>query len=312
MTCCQLTAGNTSEGRTPANNATVRTAFVVGPDKKVKLTLSYPMSTGRNFDEVLSYSFALCVWLSTSAEELSRTIPRRRPFCSVPPSPRHLLRRPGPGNVRDAGGCSHRRVPSRWPLEHIFQGHLQNARVSGGLDLAEGAAGERGHRIERVDVVQNVEGLAAYFDAMALVDGELASEAHIDAEEARALQVGRRHVSVRAEGRLGERRWVEPLADAFVRHVSIGEHLLWPLVVGRRERLIDACSGREEVAGKNPDDAGNLPSGGDEAQAFVGELGDKVHRGEVEVVAPVLFEDGAIAAQSGAGGNRRDARDDWN
>ena len=46
-------AGNTSEGRTPTNNATVRTVFVVGPDKKIKLTLSYPMSTGRNFDEVL-------------------------------------------------------------------------------------------------------------------------------------------------------------------------------------------------------------------------------------------------------------------
>jgi thioredoxin-dependent peroxiredoxin len=46
-------AGETSEGRTPATNATVRTVFVVGPDKKVKLMLSYPMSTGRNFDEVL-------------------------------------------------------------------------------------------------------------------------------------------------------------------------------------------------------------------------------------------------------------------
>jgi len=46
-------AGNTSEGRTPALNATVRTVFVVGPDKKIKLMLSYPMSTGRNFDEVL-------------------------------------------------------------------------------------------------------------------------------------------------------------------------------------------------------------------------------------------------------------------
>jgi thioredoxin-dependent peroxiredoxin len=46
-------AGTTSEGRTPANNATVRTVFVVGPDKKIKLMLSYPMSTGRNFDEVL-------------------------------------------------------------------------------------------------------------------------------------------------------------------------------------------------------------------------------------------------------------------
>jgi alkyl hydroperoxide reductase subunit AhpC len=46
-------AGNTSEGRTPATNATVRTVFIVGPDKKIKLMLSYPMSTGRNFDEVV-------------------------------------------------------------------------------------------------------------------------------------------------------------------------------------------------------------------------------------------------------------------
>ena len=46
-------AGDTSEGRTAANNATVRTVFVIGPDKKIKLTLTYPMSTGRNFDEVL-------------------------------------------------------------------------------------------------------------------------------------------------------------------------------------------------------------------------------------------------------------------
>ena len=46
-------AGTTSEGRTAANNATVRTVFVVGPDKKIKLMLVYPMSTGRNFDEVL-------------------------------------------------------------------------------------------------------------------------------------------------------------------------------------------------------------------------------------------------------------------
>ncbi len=46
-------AGDTCEGRTPALNATVRTVFVVGPDKKVKLQLSYPMTTGRNFDEIL-------------------------------------------------------------------------------------------------------------------------------------------------------------------------------------------------------------------------------------------------------------------
>jgi thioredoxin-dependent peroxiredoxin len=46
-------AGDTSEGRTPATNATVRTVFLIGPDKKIKLTLSYPMGTGRNFDEIL-------------------------------------------------------------------------------------------------------------------------------------------------------------------------------------------------------------------------------------------------------------------
>ena len=46
-------AGVTSEGRTPADNATVRSVFVIGPDKKIKAMLTYPMSTGRNFDEVL-------------------------------------------------------------------------------------------------------------------------------------------------------------------------------------------------------------------------------------------------------------------
>jgi thioredoxin-dependent peroxiredoxin len=41
------------EGRTAADNATIRSVFVIGPDKKIKLVLTYPMSTGRNFDEVL-------------------------------------------------------------------------------------------------------------------------------------------------------------------------------------------------------------------------------------------------------------------
>ena len=45
--------GGTSEGRTPADNATVRNVYIIGPDKKIKLVISYPMSTGRNFDEVL-------------------------------------------------------------------------------------------------------------------------------------------------------------------------------------------------------------------------------------------------------------------
>ena len=46
-------SGDTSQGRTAADNATVRTVFIVGPDKKIKLQLSYPMTTGRNFDEIL-------------------------------------------------------------------------------------------------------------------------------------------------------------------------------------------------------------------------------------------------------------------
>ncbi len=46
-------AGDTSEGRTPVDNQTARTVFVIGPDKKIKATITYPMSTGRNFAEIL-------------------------------------------------------------------------------------------------------------------------------------------------------------------------------------------------------------------------------------------------------------------
>ena len=46
-------AGNTAEGRTPADNQTVRVVYVIGPDKKIKLQIAYPMTTGRNFDEIL-------------------------------------------------------------------------------------------------------------------------------------------------------------------------------------------------------------------------------------------------------------------
>ena len=46
-------AGDTSEGRTAADNATARSVFIIGPDKKIKAMLTYPMSTGRNFVEIL-------------------------------------------------------------------------------------------------------------------------------------------------------------------------------------------------------------------------------------------------------------------
>jgi len=47
------TAGASADGRTAADNATVRAVFIIGPDKKIKAMLIYPMSSGRNFDEVL-------------------------------------------------------------------------------------------------------------------------------------------------------------------------------------------------------------------------------------------------------------------
>lgn len=58
----------TSEGRTAATNATVRTVFIVGPDKRIKLILTYPMSTGRNFDEILRVLDSLQL---TAAQQLA-------------------------------------------------------------------------------------------------------------------------------------------------------------------------------------------------------------------------------------------------
>jgi alkyl hydroperoxide reductase subunit AhpC len=51
--CCRRTCRGDPTERTPAQNATLRNVFVIGPDKKIKLILVYPMTTGRNFDEVL-------------------------------------------------------------------------------------------------------------------------------------------------------------------------------------------------------------------------------------------------------------------
>jgi alkyl hydroperoxide reductase subunit AhpC len=101
----------TCEGRTPADNQTVRTVFVIGPDKKIKLMIVYPMTTGRNFDEVLrvvdslqltarykvatpvnwNYGEDVIIAGSVSNEEATKVYPQGwnapRPYLRIVPQP---------------------------------------------------------------------------------------------------------------------------------------------------------------------------------------------------------------------------------
>jgi alkyl hydroperoxide reductase subunit AhpC len=64
-------AGDTSEGRTPVDNQTARSLFIIGPDKKIKATITYPMSTGRNFVEVMRLLDSLQL---TAAEKVATPV----------------------------------------------------------------------------------------------------------------------------------------------------------------------------------------------------------------------------------------------
>ena len=93
----------TSQGRTPADNQTVRNVFVIGPDKKVKLILVYPMTTGRNFDEVLRV---------IELDAAHRQAPRG-----------------DPGQLEERRGCDHRRLGQRRRGEDHLPARLEVAQA---------------------------------------------------------------------------------------------------------------------------------------------------------------------------------------
>ena len=104
--------GGTSEGRTPADNQTVRNVFVIGPDKKVKLVLVYPMTTGRNFDEVLRVVELAAAHRQASGGDAGQLEARRGRHHHrrrhATKKPRSFIRRAGRRRSRTSASCRSR------------------------------------------------------------------------------------------------------------------------------------------------------------------------------------------------------------
>ena len=133
-TVCSPPTKGTSEGRTAATNATVRSVFIIGPDKKIKLMLTYPMTTGRNFDEILradsaadrQHQVAPVNWKNEDviivpavSDERPKDVPQGLEDAEALPPSSHSTRRSQPGRVGVGQGMNPERTPHRFETARI-------------------------------------------------------------------------------------------------------------------------------------------------------------------------------------------------
>ena len=121
-------AGETSEGRTPMDNATARSVFVIGPDKKIKATLTYPMSTGRNFAEILrlldSCQLSATKQVATPANWNQGDNVIILPSVSDEAAKERLPRRVGVSAAQHSASCPSRSSRGSLPQQGQKEGHI--------------------------------------------------------------------------------------------------------------------------------------------------------------------------------------------